>query len=296
MSYASVFRPDLFAERVIVVTGGGSGIGRCIAHELASLGAEVVLAGRTEAKLSTVAEEIAADGGRALVVPCDIRDEEAVEALFARVIEARGRVHGLVNNGGGQFAAPAAAISTRGFRAVVETNLVGTFTMCKKAFEVSMAEHGGAIVNIVADMFRGMPMMAHSGAARAGVVNLTQTLALEWAQAGVRINAVAPGVIASSGLASYPDHVKEHLKTLPRELPAARLGTEAEVAAAVCFLLSPGAAYINGITIRVDGGSSLYRHPFDMAPSEATPRFDGFHRRAELDPELASLVGDVSSE
>lgn len=278
MTYASIFRPGLFDDHVVVVTGGGSGIGRCIAHELASLGGHLVLAGRTEAHLQEVAEEIRADGGRAEPVPCDIRDDEAVDRLFESVLAQLGRVDGLVNNGGGQFAAPAAVMSRRGFRAVIDTNLVGTFAMCRKAFEASMADRGGAIVNIVADMWRGMPMMAHSGAARAGVVNLTQTLALEWAQAGVRVNAVAPGIIASSGLDKYPEPVKEALATLPAELPAARFGTESEVSSAVCFLLSPAAAYVNGATLRVDGGSSLYRHPFDLAPTDPTPRFDGFHR------------------
>lgn len=291
MPYQSIYRSDLLSGQVAIVTGGGSGIGRCIAHELAALGAEVVLAGRTAEKVEAVAEEVRADGGRAYGVACDIRDTDRVEALFSTVLERSGRLDILVNNGGGQFAAPAATIGPRGWKAVVDTNLNGTFYMCRQAFLSWMSEHGGSIVNVVADMFRGMPMMAHSGAARAGVVNLTQTLALEWAQMGVRINAVAPGVIASSGLGSYPDAVREMMKTLPSELPMARFGTESEVSSAVCFLASPGARYVNGVTLRVDGGSSLYRHMYDLAPSEPTPRFSGFHRPVELPDELAGLAG-----
>lgn len=296
MSYRSVFRPGLFSDRIALVTGGGSGIGRCIAHELASLGAEVVVAGRTLEKLEVVAEEVAKDGGRAHVAPVDIRDPDSVEALFAGLIERHGRVDLLVNNGGGQFAAPAVAISDRGWKAVVETNLNGTFSMCKHAFLSSMADHGGAIVNIVADMFRGMPMMAHSGAARAGVVNLTQTLALEWAQTGTRVNAVAPGVIASSGLSNYPDGVREAIRDLPQQLPTGRLGTESEVSAATIFLLTPAARYVNGVTLRVDGASSLYRHAFDLAPERSTPAYDGFHRRAVLPEDLVGLTGHDPDE
>ncbi|MEO1234512.1 MAG: SDR family oxidoreductase [Myxococcota bacterium] len=296
MSYRTVFRNDLFAGRTALVTGGGSGIGRCIAHEMAALGAEVTVAGRTRAKLEAVVDEIASDGGQAHAAEVDIRDQASVEALFVGVMERHERLDLLVNNGGGQFAAPAVAISERGWRAVIETNLSGTFAMCKEAFTSSMAEHGGAIVNIVADMFRGMPMMAHSGAARAGVVNLTQTLALEWAQTGTRINAVAPGVIASSGLSNYPDGVREAIKELPKQLPAGRLGTESEVAAAAVFLLSPAARYVNGVTLRVDGASSLYRHSFDLAPDRMTPAYDGFHRKPSLPSDLEGLTGSDPDE
>lgn len=292
MPYASIYRDELFRDRVALVTGGGSGIGRCIAHELASLGATLILAGRDPAKLDGVAGEIAEDGGAAEAIPCDIRDEAQVAALFAEAARRRGPVELLVNNGGGQFAAPVASLSPRGWRAVVETNLTGTFLMCKQAFESGMSERGGAIVNVVADMWRGMPMMAHSGAARAGVVNLTQTLALEWAPSNVRVNAVAPGIIASSGLGNYPEPVQAILAELPRQLPAGRLGTESEVASAVVFLLSPGARYVNGATLRVDGASSLYRHAFELDPDGASPRFSGFHRAAALPPALEGIAGE----
>lgn len=289
MSYQSVFRSDLFADQVHIVTGGGSGIGRCIAHELAALGATVVLASRTEDKLTRVRTEIEEDGGRADSIACNIREESEVVALFEKTLERHGRVDGVVNNGGGQFVSPADAISAKGWRAVVETNLTGTFFMCREAKRQAMEDSGGAIVNIVADMWNGMPGMAHSGAARAGVVNLTKTLALEWAPARIRVNAVAPGVILSSGFANYPEPVQEMLKGVPAQLPNARFGTESEVSAAVVFLLSQAAAYITGVTLRVDGASSLYRHVFELPERPATEPFSGFHRRVEAP---AALVDD----
>ncbi|MCK6552518.1 SDR family oxidoreductase [Myxococcota bacterium] len=283
MPYASIFRSDLFTGQVGIVTGGGSGIGRCIAHELASLGATVVLASRDEAKLAAARAEIEADGGKADTVRCDIRSEAEVKALYERVLATHGKVDFVVNNGGGQFVSPAGSISMNGWRAVIETNLGGTFLMCREAYAQYMSDHGGAIVNIVAEMWRGMPMMAHSGAARAGVVNLTQTLALEWASAGIRVNAVAPGLILSSGFKRYPEMVQEALKSIPAELPFHRFGTESEVSAAVVFLLSPGARYVSGETMKVDGASSLYRHPFTLpAPDRPLPQFSGFHRPADV--------------
>jgi citronellol/citronellal dehydrogenase len=202
-AYRSVFRKDLFAGQSVVVTGGGSGIGRCTAHELAALGAHVVLVGRKADKLQTTAAEIAEDGGAATWHTCDIRDEEAVKATIAAIVEDRRQIDGLVNNAGGQFPAPLSAISQKGFETVVRTNLVGGFLVAREVYTQSMASRGGAIVNIVADMWRSMPGMGHSGAARAGMVNFTQTAAVEWAASGVRVNAVAPGWIASSGMDHY---------------------------------------------------------------------------------------------
>jgi len=228
MPYRSVFAPNLFAGKVIVVTGGGSGIGRCTAHELAALGAQVVLVGRKLDKLQAVAQEIAEDGGRASTQVCDIRQEEAVRQTVTSILAAHGQIDGLVNNAGGQFMTPLEAISAKGWEAVVNTNLTGGFLMARECYLQAMAKTGGAIVNIVADMWGSMPGMGHSGAARAGMVSLTETAALEWAAKGVRVNAVAPGYIASSGMDNYPPEAGPMLREMAKTVPTGRFGTEAE--------------------------------------------------------------------
>ncbi len=276
--YRSVFRPGLFAGTVAWVTGGGSGIGRCVAHEIASLGATVVISGRTAAKLDAVAAEIVADGGRCEVLPFDIRDEDAVKSSTAEVVRRHGRIDALVNNAGGQFPSPLAAISRRGFDAVVANNLTGGFLMMREAFNQSMQQHGGAIVNMTADFRNGMPGMGHSGAARAGMGNLTMSAAFEWAHAGVRVNAVAPGWVASSGMDTYQGAVRALLPKLKAHVPLRRLATEAEVSAAIVFLLSPAAAFITGITLQIDGGASLGSAVFPSIDHDRSVPFEGFHR------------------
>jgi citronellol/citronellal dehydrogenase len=276
--YRSVLHPGLFAGQLHWVTGGGSGIGRCVAHELASLGATVVLSGRTAEKLERVAAEIAADGGVAVARAFDIRDEDAVKANVAAVVASLGPVHGLVNNAGGQFPAPMEQISKRGFDAVVANNLTGGFLMMRELYLQSMQAHGGAIVNMTADMWNGMPGMAHSGAARAGMANLTKTAAFEWASSGVRVNAVAPGWIASSGMDTYDGVTKQLIPTLRHHVPLRRLGVEAEVSAVICFLLSPGAAFVTGVTVAIDGGAPLGSPLFPTPADGRSVPFDGFHR------------------
>ena len=276
--YRSVFRPGLFAGQTVWVTGGGSGIGRCVAHELAALGAQVVVSGRQAGKLERVAAEIAADGGRCATIAFDIRDEEAVKANVAEVVAQHGPVHGLVNNAGGQFPAPLMAISKRGFDAVVANNLTGGFLMMREVFLQSMQAHGGAIVNMTADFRNGMAGMGHSGAARAGMSNLTMTAAFEWAFAGVRVNAVAPGWIASSGMDTYGGMTRSIIPKLKKHVPLRRLGVEAEVSAAICFLLSPGAAFITGVTLAIDGGAPLGSPLFPDLDHDKSVPFDGFHR------------------
>ena len=276
MPYQSVFRPGLFAGQTLIVTGGGTGIGRAIAHELASLGARPVLAGRRKEPLEWVQAELQAEGHAATIHPLDIRDEAAVQSFYERVLEERGELHGLVNNAGGQYLSPAESISHKGWQAVLDTNLTGTFLMCREAFKAGLGARGGAIVNVVSEMWRGFPGMAHSGAARAAVVNLTQTLAVEWARVGIRVNAVAPGTIDSSGLANYGEMGQAILQEVKKDIPMQRLGTEAEVAAAVTFLLSPAAAYVSGETFRVDGASSLWRKTWSIEPHQRFPLFEGF--------------------
>lgn len=276
--YRSVFRPDLFAGQTIIVTGGGSGIGRCTAHELAALGAHPVLVGRKEARLAAVAAEIAEDGAAASFFVCDIRDEARVKDTIAAILAARGPVHGLVNNAGGQFPAPLAAINQKGFETVVRTNLVGGFLVARELYTQCMSEHGGAIVNIVADMWHSMPGMGHSGAARSGMVNFTQTAAVEWAPSGVRVNAVAPGWIASSGLDNYEGMARALIPRLRAAVPLYRLGTEAEVSAAIVFLLSEAAAFISGATLRVDGAAPNATLIWPVAEHDRSRPYEGFHR------------------
>jgi len=281
--FHSIFRDGLFAGQTVIVTGGGSGFGRCIAHELAALGACPVILGRTHEKLEAVAAEIRADGGSVDLWTCDIRDEERVTQVVGEVVAKYGRIHSLVNNAGGQFPSPLESISRKGFEAVVRNNLVGTFLMSREVFSQSMREHGGAIVNITADCQNGFPGMGHTGAARAGAENLTRTAAWEWGPYGVRVNVVAPGFVASSGFDTYEDpKIKQTLAVAAKGIPVKRMGTESELSAAVCFLLSPAAGFINGDTLHIDGGarfgsSALYWPLPDPAINVVEP-FDGFHR------------------
>jgi citronellol/citronellal dehydrogenase len=276
--YRSVFSPGLFAGQRVWVTGGGSGIGRCVAHELAALGAEVVISGRSAQKLERVAAEIVEDGGRCAWRAFDIRDEEAVKAQVADVLGREGAVQGLVNNAGGQFPAPLQHISKRGFEAVIASNLTGGFLMMRELFLQCMHARGGAIVNMTADFRNGMPGMAHSGAARAGMSNLTMTAAVEWASAGVRVNAVAPGWIASSGMDTYEGPMTKIIPRLKAHVPMRRLGLEAEVSGAIVFLLSPAAAFVTGVTLQIDGGASLGSGIFPTQDHERSVPFEGFHR------------------
>ncbi|MGG5873180.1 SDR family oxidoreductase [Pseudomonas peli] len=280
MSYDSVFKPDLFSGQTIMVTGGGSGIGRCTAHELAALGAHVVLVGRKADKLEKTAGEIREDGGSVSFQVCDIRDEESVKAMVAAVVNERGPIHHLVNNAGGQYPSPLASINQKGFETVVRTNLVGGFLMAREVFNQSMSKNGGSIVNMLADMWGGMPGMGHSGAARAGMENFTKTAAVEWGHAGVRVNAVAPGWVASSGMDTYEGAFKAVIPTLREHVPLKRIGTESEVSAAIVFLLSPGAAFISGNTVRIDGAASQGSRAFPLFKAKAgqSQSYNGFHR------------------
>ncbi len=281
LKYATVFKPDLFQGQVAVVTGGGSGIGRCTAHELVALGARVALVGRNEDRLRAVQREIADCGGAAETFVCDIRDEEAVQATVGLVIDRLGRVDHLVNNAGGQYATPLEKISKKGFEAVVGSNLTGGFLMARECFTQWMRDHGGAIVNMAADMWNGMPEMGHSGASRAGMVNLTMTAALEWGPYNVRVNAVAPGLIFSSGVDTYPPEVQERLLAYRADVPLGRPGTEAETSAAIVFLLSEAASFITGATIKIDGGFSMATPDYKpVARRVASPAYDGFHLAA----------------
>ncbi len=258
-----IFAPGTFAGAVAIVTGGGSGIGLATARELLRLGARVAICGRTEAKLVAARTELDPENhGTVLAVPCDIREPTQVETFVAAVLAAFGKLDIVVNNAGGQFPSPAQHISPNGFLAVVKNNLVGTFHVCREVANAWMIKHGGGrIINVTANVYRGFPGMAHTGAARAGVENLTMTLAVEWAQFGILVNAVAPGVIHSSGTAQYPPQL---LERAVKETPLKRTGTVEEVAASIVFLASPAGAYITGATLRIDGGQALWGHTWEI--------------------------------
>jgi citronellol/citronellal dehydrogenase len=281
--YPSVFRPGLFAGKVMLVTGGGTGLGRCTAHELAALGAQVVVAGRRRELIDRTAAEIAEAGGRCEPVPLDIRDETAVDEVVAGIVARHGRIDGLVNNAGGQFVQPAADMSPNGWRTVIDLNLNGTFLVSSAVYRHSMKTHGGAIVNMLADIWTGFPGMAHMAAARAGIGNLTITLSMEWAASDVRVNCVAPGTILSSGMLHYPREIQERIVDEMGKSPPARLGTESEVSAAIVFLLSPGAAFVTGVTLEVDGGQQFHKgRLIQMGRHRGLTRFDAFPLRTDF--------------
>ncbi|HVM95838.1 MAG TPA: SDR family oxidoreductase [Candidatus Acidoferrales bacterium] len=258
----ATFAPGLFRGRTALVTGGGRGIGRAVALGFARLGANLIIASRNPENLEPTAKEIEALGVGCLAVPTNIRETDQVDALLAKSIEHFGAVDFLVNNAGGQFPARPHEISDRGWRAVVDLNLNGTWNMCSR-FGAHMLKRGfGSVVNIVHiySFERGSPAFAHSGAARAGVVNLTRSLAYYWARHGVTINALAPGTVSTRGVREeeFRHAEQSDYETIAvRDIPAHRLAEADEVAAITLFLCSPAARYINGASLIADGALSL---------------------------------------
>lgn len=258
----AVFAPDLFTGKTALVTGGGRGIGKRIALAFARLGAQIVIAGRNPGPLTSTSEEIAGIGARCLALPVNIREVGQVEELVSRALCEFGAIDFLVNNAGGQFPARPSEITDGGWRAVVDLNLNGTWNMCSR-IGPHMARNGyGSIVNIVHiyALERGAPPFAHSGAARAGVVNLTKTLGYHYAGRRVRVNALAPGFVDTSGLREHefkPLQREDFESMALRDVPAGRFADPDEVAAVTLFLCSPAAAYITGTTIVADGALSL---------------------------------------
>ena len=247
-----IFAPGLLEGRVCVVSGAGTGLGRESALELARLGATVIGCGRRSEPLDGMVEAAGPLPGSAEAVAMDIRDEQAVESLFERVVERHGRVDVLVNNAGGQFLSPAEAISPKGFRTVVELNVVGTWLMTHAAATKAMIpqEHG-KVLSVTLSPHNGMPGMVHSGAARAAVENMMRTLSVEWARFGIRTCAIAAGQFATETLRTkYP---KEVVEAVPRTVPLGRLGTEEEMAWLIAYLASPAGDFFSGATITIDG-------------------------------------------
>ncbi|HOY41192.1 MAG TPA: SDR family oxidoreductase [Chitinophagales bacterium] len=250
-----MFQKDLFKDKIVLVTGGGSGIGYTIAKHYLELGAVVYIASRNAQKLEKAIGELKEFGDVRSAI-ADIRETAQIESLANQIKEEAGRLDILVNNAGGQFPSAAENISYNGFRAVVTNNLIGTFyvtqIMAKTFF---IPQKNGNIVNIIANIFRGFPGMVHTGAARAGVDNMTKTLAIEWVRFNIRVNAIAPGIIRSSGMDTYPPAI---LKGIEKSIPNNRMGTTDEVAYPVLFLSSPMASYISGETLYVDAGNRLW--------------------------------------
>lgn len=255
MAALEVFRRGLLAGRTALVTGGGTGIGLAIATELGRLGARVILAARDRPRLDAAAASLAAKGTEARAESVNIRKEVEVDAMFDGLAAAGWQADILVNNAGGQFQAEPLAITPNGFRAVVDLNLNGTWLMTQ-GFAKRLLERGqsGSVVNIVLSLFQGLPGSAHAGAARAGVINLTKSLAIAWGRHGITVNSIAPGTIETPALANYDaPEMAEDIKRLPIK----RMGQPEEIAAAAAFLVSPAGAYITGTTLIVDGGEHL---------------------------------------
>jgi citronellol/citronellal dehydrogenase len=252
---ASIFRKGLFEGHVAIVTGGGSGIGFATARSLLSLGAKVAICGRNPEKLTRAEGELRAFGD-VLAATCDIREPDNVAAFVAAVGERFGRATVLVNNAGGQFPTTAETVSTRGWEAVVRNNLNGTFFMTQAVATKHMIPNRcGRIVNVIANVARGFPGMIHTGAARAGVENMTKTLAIEWATHNVQVNAVAPGVIKTSGTDQYPPELIEASR---KKTPMKRVASAGEVAELIVYLASDAAYFVTGECWYIDGGAHLW--------------------------------------
>lgn len=256
-----MFQSNLFEGQIALVTGGGSGIGYTISEQLLKLGATVYIAARKEERLKNAAEKLNELGACQYMV-CDIRDTSSIQSLADYIKKESGRLDLLINNAGGQFPSLAEDLSENGWNAVVKNNLNGTFYMTQiMAKTFFIPQESGSILNIIVNIYRGFPGMAHTGAARAGVDNLTKSLAVEWSKYNIRINAVAPGIIQSTGLENYPEAM---LNGISETIPMKRLGSTEEVAWLTLFLAGPMGSYITGETVYIDGGQRLWGQIFEL--------------------------------
>jgi peroxisomal 2,4-dienoyl-CoA reductase len=253
-----IFAEGILHNKVVLVTGGGTGIGRGIALRMAAYGAHVVLAGRNGATLSAVAGEIEARGGRALAVRTDIRQRAHVDALVQEAVAAFGRIDVLVNNAAGSFLAAARKITLKGWQSVIDTTLNGTFSCSQAVGQQMIDQGGGKIINITATLhFKGSPGLIAPTAAKAGVEALTKTLALEWAKFNILVNAIAPGPIHTEGADSQLWSNTAFRDMVKRGVPLGRFGRAEDVANMAVYLASPAGDYITGATMVVDGGEWL---------------------------------------
>ena len=256
-SRPTVFRSDLLKDKSWVVSGGGSGIGKAIAFLAARLGAEVTICGRTEDKLNATRAAIKAGTGRDVAVRAmSIREPQEVEALLDDVFDRNGRIDMLINNAGGQFPQDAIDFSRKGWLAVVDLNLNGTWWMMQEAAR-RWRDRGqaGNIINMVANVERGMPQAAHTCAARAGIIYLSKTVATEWAPLQIRVNCIAPGTIETEGFSVYPPHALERFHEAN---PMKRLGDAWDIAEAAMYLGSDAGAFVTGEVLTIDGGMAQW--------------------------------------
>jgi citronellol/citronellal dehydrogenase len=256
-------RAGAFAGRTVLISGAGSGIGKAAAYWFARLGANLVICGRRAEPLETTARGLEAFGAQVLVHPISIRDPEAVDGLFEAAWKRFGGLDVLVNNAGGQFPQAAIDFSVKGWAAVIDTNLNGPWYMMQAAARRwQSAGKPGVIVNIVAVVSRGMPGVAHTCAARAGVIHLSKTLAIEWAPLGIRVNCIAPGIISTEGMKVYPP---EAVAAMPGSNLMKRFGQVEDVANAICFLAGEGGQFMTGEVMTVDGGYQIWGDQWTIA-------------------------------
>ncbi len=272
------FAPDLLKDRVALVTGGGTGMGRATALEMAQCGAKLAVLGRRPEPIEDCAKTIRAAGGEAIAIAGDIRDPEQIEAAMARIRDAFGRLDILVNNAGGQFVTPARDLNNKGFETVIRNNLIGSWQMTKAVADHFMFENGGAIVFVTACVRSGLSGFVHTAAARGGVLAMMKTLAFEWAEFGIRLNCVAPGTVKTEGMGHYPIDPDQWVK-LNRNIMG-HMGDVEDIAGAIIFLASPLGKFVTGEEWYIDGGETLHlahdaRQMIDMMKFAKRERGDG---------------------
>lgn len=250
------FAPDLLTGQVALVTGGGTGMGRATAIEMARCGADVVVLGRRAEPIEDCANVIRELGRKAVAISTDIRLPAQIDSAMLRIKDEFGRLDILVNNAGGQFVTPARELNNKGFETVIRNNLIGSWQMTKAVADHFMLEHGGSIVFVTACVRSGLSGFVHTAAARGGVLAMMKTLAFEWAEFGIRLNCVAPGTIKTEGMDHYPIDPEQWLK-LNRNVMG-HMGDVGDISAAIIFLSSSLGKFVTGEEWYIDGGETLH--------------------------------------